>query len=96
MDASSAPVGQLDFSKLSPADKQELQQFVVNESQKSRIQHAVHGLTDICWTKCVTGKITSGKLERGEESCTQNCVDRYMDANMTVLKHLESLRSQGM
>ena len=28
----------LDLSKLSAADKQELQQFIVNESQKSRIQ----------------------------------------------------------
>jgi import inner membrane translocase subunit TIM8 len=28
----------LDLSKLSPKDKQELQQFIVNESQKARIQ----------------------------------------------------------
>ncbi|MCJ1300098.1 Mitochondrial import inner membrane translocase subunit tim8 [Hypocenomyce scalaris] len=97
MDASSSlSQQQLDLSKLSAGDKQELQQFIVNESQKSRIQQSVHGLTDICWTKCVTGKISSGKLERTEESCTQNCVDRFMDANMTVLKHLENLRSSGM
>ncbi|MCJ1256883.1 Mitochondrial import inner membrane translocase subunit tim8 [Lignoscripta atroalba] len=96
MDGSSSLQGQFDLSKLTDNDKKELQQFIVNESQKARIQQTVHSLTDICWTKCVTGRIASGKLERGEESCTQNCVDRFMDANMTVLRHLESLRSEGM
>ncbi|PSS16804.1 hypothetical protein M430DRAFT_141199 [Amorphotheca resinae ATCC 22711] len=85
----------IDLSKLSPKDKQELQQFIVNESQKSRIQQSVHSLTDICWKKCVTGTIKSGKLEKGEESCTQNCVDRFLDANFTVIKHLETMRRQG-
>ncbi|MCJ1368489.1 Mitochondrial import inner membrane translocase subunit tim8 [Acarospora aff. strigata] len=86
---------QLDISKLSDKDKAELQQFVVNESQKSRIQQSVHALTDICWRKCVTGRIGSNKLDRGEETCTANCVDRFMDANMTVLKHLEELRGSA-
>lgn len=34
----SSPLGNVDVSKLSDRDKQELQQFVVNESQKARIQ----------------------------------------------------------
>jgi len=83
-----------DLSKLSMADKQELQQFMVNEGQKANIQSTVHHLTDICWTKCVTRGISSGKLEKAEESCTQNCVERFMDANFTVLRHLETLRQQ--
>lgn len=37
MDASSA-LANIDVTKLSDRDKQELQQFVVNESQKARIQ----------------------------------------------------------
>ncbi|TVY71562.1 Mitochondrial import inner membrane translocase subunit TIM8, partial [Lachnellula suecica] len=89
----SSPLEQnVDLSKLSDRDKQELQQFVVNESQKARIQQSVHNLTDICWKKCVTGSIRSGKLEKGEESCAQNCVDRFLDANMTVIKHLDRMR----
>jgi len=56
---------------------------------------AVHNLTDTCWKKCVTGKISSGKLERGEESCTQNCVERFLDANDAVLRHLGAMRGQG-
>jgi len=96
MDSSSGiDPSQLDLSKLTDRDKQELQQFIVNESQKAKIQQSVHNLTDICWKKCVTGSIRSGKLEKGEESCTQNCVDRFLDGNLTVIKHLESMRAQS-
>jgi len=96
MDSTSSELGtsNLDLSKLTDKDKQELQQFIVNESQKARIQQSVHNLTDICWKKCVTGSIRTGKLDRGEESCTQNCVDRFLDGNFAVLKHLENMRGQ--
>ena len=56
---------------------------------------AVHSLTDICWKKCVTGTIRSGKLEKNEETCAQNCVDRFLDANFQVIKHLDKMRTQG-
>lgn len=46
-----------------------------------------------CFRKCITSKISSGKLDRTEEPCMQNCVDRYMDANLTVIRHLEQMRS---
>jgi len=84
----------MDLSKLTQSDKQELQQFIVNESQKNQIQTTVHHLTDICWKKCITRGISTGKLEKNEESCTQYCVERFMDANFTVLRHLETLRQQ--
>ena len=132
MDSDSSNVDLSMISKLSDKDKQELQSFIQNESQKARIQQcepiplspsrarsplpsfedmpskylkenkmlteciiAVHNLTDICWKKCVTGSIRSGKLERGEESCTQSCVDRFLDSNFLVIKHLESMRTQS-
>jgi len=56
---------------------------------------AIHTLTDTCWKKCITARISSGKLDRSEESCVANCVDRFMDANMAILKHLEELRGEG-
>ncbi|CAD0087384.1 unnamed protein product [Aureobasidium vineae] len=109
--------GNIDISKMSDAEKQDLQQFVVNESQKARIQQctfmallllpfsplhaitntmnptAIHSLTDTCFRKCITGKISSGKLDRSEEPCMQNCVDRFMDANLVVIKNLEQMRT---
>lgn len=60
--------------------------------QKAQIQQTVHSLTDMCFRKCVVSKIGSGQLDRSEEPCMRNCVDRYMDANMTVIKHLEAMR----
>lgn len=53
---------------------------------------AVHNLTDICWTKCVTGSIKSGTLDKSEETCARNCVDRFLDANFLVIKQLEGMR----
>ncbi|KAE9374494.1 hypothetical protein N431DRAFT_464737 [Stipitochalara longipes BDJ] len=85
----------IDLSKLSENEKIELQQFIINESQKARIQQSVHSLTDICWKKCVTGTIRSGKLDKNEETCAQNCVDRFLDANMTVIRHLDNMRNQS-
>jgi hypothetical protein len=54
---------------------------------------AVHSLTDTCWKKCITGTIRNGKLDKNEETCAQNCVDRFLDANMTVIKHLDRMRN---
>ncbi|TIA55024.1 hypothetical protein D6C77_07511 [Aureobasidium pullulans] len=85
--------GNIDVSKMSDAEKQDLQQFVVNETQKARIQQSIHSLTDVCFRKCVTGKISAGKLDRSEEPCMQNCVDRFMDANLVVIKNLEQMRT---
>ncbi|KAG9548205.1 hypothetical protein KCV01_g23862, partial [Aureobasidium melanogenum] len=83
----------IDISQMSDAEKKDLQQFVVNESQKARIQQSIHSLTDTCFRKCITGKISSGKLDRSEEPCMQNCVDRFMDANLVVIKNLEQMRT---
>lgn len=54
---------------------------------------AVHTLTDMCFKKTITGSFRSGKLDRTEEANVQNCVDRFMDANMLVIKNLEQMRT---
>lgn len=54
---------------------------------------AIHSLTDMCFRKCITSKISSPKLDKYEEPCMQNCVDRFMDANNLILKQLEAMRT---
>ena len=54
---------------------------------------AIHALTDTCFRKCITSKISAGKLDRYEEPCMQNCVDRFMDMNNLVLKELDKMRT---
>ncbi|KAJ5641564.1 import inner membrane translocase subunit TIM8 [Penicillium lividum] len=83
---------QIDISKLNEADKKELNQILLNEQQKSNIQQMVHQLNDVCWKKCITGKISSNTLNKTEEACAQNCVDRWMDTQVGILKHLEAMR----
>ncbi|KAI9677645.1 MAG: Mitochondrial import inner membrane translocase subunit tim8 [Caeruleum heppii] len=95
MDSALAP--QIDLSKLSEPDKRELQQFVVNEAQKAKLQNAVHTLTNLCFQKCIAanarpGVISAGKLDSREEGCMASCVDRFMDANGLVLGKLEEMR----
>lgn len=46
----------------------------------------------MCFKKCITSRISSSQLDRYEEPCMNNCVARFMDANMVTLKHLERMR----
>ncbi|KAJ4367104.1 Mitochondrial import inner membrane translocase subunit tim8 [Neocucurbitaria cava] len=93
MDSLGGGIGNADLTKLSDRDKQELQQFVMNESQKARIQSSIHGLTDTCFRKCIpAGTVKNGKLDKYEEPCMRQCVDRFLDANLVVMKELERLR----
>lgn len=55
----------------------------------------MHNLTDVCFKKCVTANISNARLERQEESCGRNCVERFLDANLSVVKHLENLRASA-
>lgn len=65
------------------------------EGLELTIAPAIHELNSMCFKKCITGRISQGALDRNEEPCMKNCVDRYMDANMTVIKHLEKMRTLG-
>ncbi|CAI7623646.1 unnamed protein product [Penicillium palitans] len=84
---------QLDLTKLSDSDKKELNQVLTNEAQKSNIQQTVHHLNEVCWEKCITSKITSGTLDKSEETCAQNCVDRWMDTSLSILSKLDNMRN---
>jgi len=92
-DSEAVNVSTEELARLTPSDNRELQQFIQNENQKSTVQRSVHELTETCFKKCITGSISSGKLAGKEESCVQNCVERFMDSNLAVLRHLEKLRA---
>ncbi|KAH9872741.1 hypothetical protein J1614_005135 [Plenodomus biglobosus] len=93
MDSLGGGLANADLTKLSDRDKQELQQFAMNEGQKARIQSSIHSLTDTCFRKCIPmGNVKNGKLDKYEEPCMRQCVDRFLDANMVVLRELEKMR----
>ncbi|KAF2786887.1 hypothetical protein K505DRAFT_258927, partial [Melanomma pulvis-pyrius CBS 109.77] len=54
---------------------------------------AVHSLTDTCFRKCIpSGTVKTAKLDKYEEPCVRQCVDRFLDANFLVLRELERMR----
>ncbi|KAJ0338801.1 hypothetical protein COL154_008729 [Colletotrichum chrysophilum] len=93
MESSKQALQNTDLEQLNDKDKAELRQFLANEQQRSQIQSQTHALTEICWKKCASGSIRGSKLERGEESCLANCVDRFLDVNFLTMKHLNNMRS---
>ncbi|EXF86525.1 Tim10/DDP family zinc finger [Colletotrichum paranaense] len=93
MDSSRSALENSDLDKLNDKDKLELRQFLANEQQRSQIQSQTHALTEICWKKCVSGSIRGSKLDKGEEGCLANCVDRFLDVNFLTMKHLNNMRS---
>lgn len=81
------------IQKLPQQDKEELQRFIKAETQKSQIQQTIHDLTNMCFKKCITSRISAGKLDKYEESCMENCVNRFLDTSGMVLKHMETMRA---
>ncbi|PWW80344.1 hypothetical protein C7212DRAFT_311340 [Tuber magnatum] len=83
------PISSPDFSDFSDKDKKDLQSFIQNEQQKAKFQANVHNLTDLCWTKCITGKISGATVDRSENSCLENCVNRFIDSQKTIVRQLD-------
>lgn len=77
--------------ELSVQEQQELAKFLETENSKARIQQSIHTFTDVCWDRCMTGKL-GNRLSGSEETCLQNCVERFLDTSIYVLKQLEESR----
>ncbi|CAH0043985.1 unnamed protein product [Clonostachys solani] len=93
MSLSQSPLDGLNLEALNDQDKAEIRQFLNKQQQRSQIQAQTHQLTQVCWTKCVPGAVKSGKLDKTEETCLANCVNRFMDLNLLTVKHLQNMRS---
>ncbi|KAG1773123.1 Tim10/DDP family zinc finger-domain-containing protein [Suillus occidentalis] len=83
----------MDNFKFDEATQKELTTFLEREQAQARVNSTVHNLTSMCWDKCVTGTPGS-RFARGEESCLLNCVDRFMDTSLFIIKTIEGQRSQ--
>ncbi|WFD36039.1 Mitochondrial import inner membrane translocase subunit tim8 [Malassezia cuniculi] len=78
-------------ANLSEADQKELNSFLDAEQAKARVQSSVHAFTERCWDQCMTGSI-GARFGRGEEACLSNCVERFLDTSLFIVKKLESQR----
>jgi len=70
--------------------QRELAKFLENENAKARLQQSIHTFTDMCWDKCIT-KI-GNKIDGTEERCLVNCVDRFLDTSLFIVKRLDEIK----
>ncbi|CAL1696137.1 unnamed protein product [Somion occarium] len=75
------------------ATQKELATFMDNERARARVNQSIHTLTSMCWDKCVTGT-PSTSFSRSEESCLANCVDRFLDTSLFLVKRIEQSRQE--
>jgi import inner membrane translocase subunit TIM8 len=68
--------------------------ITVNSISKARMSSQILNFTAQCWDKCVTGT-PSTRFSRGEETCLANCVDRFLDTSMFMVKQIEEKRIQS-
>ncbi|WFD37695.1 Mitochondrial import inner membrane translocase subunit tim8 [Malassezia japonica] len=78
-------------ANLTEADQKEMNAFLDAEQSKARVQSTVHAFTERCWDQCVTSSIGT-RFGRGEEACLSNCVERFLDTSLFIVKKLESQR----
>ncbi|KAI0778025.1 Tim10/DDP family zinc finger-domain-containing protein [Trametes elegans] len=79
---------------LDAASRKELEQFIETEQAQARVQTQVQSLTSMCWDKCVGSISTS--FSRNEYSCLSNCVDRFLDTSVFLVKKVEGQRAAAM
>ncbi|KAI0094605.1 Tim10/DDP family zinc finger-domain-containing protein [Irpex rosettiformis] len=73
------------------ATKKELATFVDHEQAQARVNASIHKFTDMCWDKCITG-VPGNSFSRSESSCLANCVDRFLDTSLFMVKQIENRR----
>ncbi|KAJ7102196.1 Tim10/DDP family zinc finger-domain-containing protein [Mycena belliarum] len=78
--------------KFDEATQRELAGFLEKQQAEARLNSAIHNFTGICWDKCVTGT-PSTRFSRSEESCLSNCVERFLDTSLFMVRKIEEQRA---
>lgn len=79
------------MQSLDDDSRKEILQFIESENSKSKVQMSIHNFTDMCFKKCNNNKaIVSNTLDRSEEQCLSNCLNRFLDTNIKVVQALQN------
>ncbi|VVT49334.1 uncharacterized protein SAPINGB_P002219 [Magnusiomyces paraingens] len=81
------------LANLDASARKEIMEWIESENSKAKVQTSIHNFTDMCFKKCIT-KINSGSLDRNEESCLTNCLNRFLDTNINIVKMIQQTSSQ--
>ncbi|KIK71226.1 hypothetical protein GYMLUDRAFT_211241 [Collybiopsis luxurians FD-317 M1] len=82
-----------DSPKFDEATQKELATFLEKEQTQAKLQSSIHNFTTMCWDKCITST-PSTRFSRSEESCLYNCVDRFLDSSIFLVKQIQDRRDQ--
>jgi len=80
--------------KFDEKTQKELAEFLETQQAQARMSSQVLNFTAQCWDKCVTGT-PSTRFSRSEETCLNNCVDRFLDTSLFMVKQIEEKRIQS-
>lgn len=83
-----------DISQLQQLDegsRQDVANYIQQETSKAKIQNSVTNFTDMCFKKCVTS-ITDDNLNSTEQACIGNCLNRFLDTNIKIVQLLQSMQ----
>ncbi|KAK9469005.1 Tim10/DDP family zinc finger-domain-containing protein [Lipomyces arxii] len=87
-----AEVSVNDIQNLDADSRAELMKFIETENARTKVQTSVHVFTDLCFKRCVaSGGVTAGALSATESTCLQNCIGRYLDTNIYVVKRVQDM-----
>ncbi|ODQ66553.1 mitochondrial import inner membrane translocase subunit TIM8 [Nadsonia fulvescens var. elongata DSM 6958] len=78
------------LASLDAESRKEIMQWIDSENSKAKVQSSIHNFTDMCWKKCVTKDITSNMLDTTESNCMTNCLQRFLDTNINVVKLIQA------
>ncbi|CCE65378.1 hypothetical protein TPHA_0L00210 [Tetrapisispora phaffii CBS 4417] len=84
-------IDQTELANLNEASKKELTTFIEAENSKQKVQMSIHNFTNTCFKQCVTS-INGPDLDNNEEQCLANCVNRFLDTNIRIVKGLQSMQ----
>ncbi|CEP60979.1 protein transporter TIM8 LALA0_S02e04038g [Lachancea lanzarotensis] len=80
-----------DLSNLDDNSKKEIMTFLESENSKQKVQMSIHQFTNICFKQCASN-VSNGNLSSQEETCLRNCVNRFLDTNIRIVKGLQGLQ----
>ncbi|AMD20960.1 HEL321Wp [Eremothecium sinecaudum] len=84
-------LSQDNLQNLDEASKKELMTFLESENSKQKIQMSIHKFTNICFNQCIDS-ISDAGLSSQESDCLKNCVNRFLDTNISIVKGLQNLQ----
>lgn len=72
----------------------QLLSFIQEETNRQKFAGMVHVLTDQCWDVCLGNDRPAAKMDSRQQTCLNNCVNRFVDASTFLMQRLGQMGNQ--